>query len=69
MVMWEWVNALPNDEILDLSILEAFADDKLKVATLIKLLFDRVENIVGKGENAGFQKPSSSGSLKVRTVR
>ena len=42
------------------------------------LCFDRVENIVGKGENAGykhflifpkdFQKPSSSGSLKLEIV-
>ena len=41
-------------------------------------IFDRVENTVGKGENAGyqhfllfpqcFQKPSSSGSLNVRVV-
>ena len=38
-------------------------------------LFDRVENIVGKGENASyllfpdfFLQPPSSGSLKVRNV-
>ena len=48
-----------------------------KVVKIMKLLLNRVENIVGKGENAGyqhfllfpqcFQKPSS-GSLKVGIV-
>ena len=71
-------NSLPNKKILDLSKLEAFADEKLKVTKIMKLLFDRVENIVGKGENAGyqhfllfpicFQKPFSSGSLKIGIV-
>ena len=42
---------------------------------MMTFLYDRVENIVGKGKNAGyqhflvftqcFQKPSSTGSLKV----
>ena len=31
------------------------ADDKLNVAQIIISVFDRVENIVGKGENAGNQ--------------
>ena len=67
------LNSLPNDKILDLCKFEAFADDKLKVARITKLLLGRIENIVGKGENAGYQhfllfpqcfpKPSSSGSL------
>ena len=58
-------------EILDLTKLKAFADDKLKVAKMRISLFDRVENTVGKGENAGnqhfllfqhcFPKPSSVG--------
>ena len=57
---------------------KAFADDKLKAAEMKISLFDRVENTVGKGENAGYQhfllfpqyfpKPSSLGSLKVRIV-
>ena len=33
--------------------LKAFADDKLSVSKMIFFLFDRVENTVGKGENAG----------------
>ena len=58
--------------------LKAFADDKLYVAKVMIYLFDRVENTVGKGENAGyqhfllfpqcFQKPSSLWSLKVGIV-
>ena len=49
------MNPLPNDKILDWSKLKAFADDKLKVAKVIMLLSDNVENIVGNVENAGYQ--------------
>ena len=31
------------------------ADDKINVTEKIKLVLGRVENIVGKGENAGYQ--------------
>ena len=48
-------NSLPDDKILDWSKLKAFADDKLKLAKIMVLVLNRVENIVGKGENAGFQ--------------
>ena len=65
--------------MLDLSKLKAFVDDILKIIKMMISLFDRVENTVGKGENAGYQhfllfpqcfpKPSSfKGSLKVRIV-
>ena len=70
--------SLPNDIILDRTKLKAFADDKLNVAVLMIFLFDRVENTVGKGENAGFQhfllfpqcfrKLCFIGSLKVGIV-
>ena len=46
-----YFNSLPNDKILDWSKLKAFVDDK-KNATLTLGL---VENIAGKGENAGYQ--------------
>ena len=46
---------LPNDKILDSSKLKAFADDKIMVAQKLRFVFGRVENIVGKGENAGYQ--------------
>ena len=48
-------NYLPNDKILDWSILKAFGDDKLKVTKKMKFVLEMVENMVGKGENAGYQ--------------
>ena len=71
-------NPLPNDKLLDVTIVKAFADDKLNIVKMMILLCSRVENTVGKGENAGFQrfllfpqcfpKASSLGSLKVGIV-
>ena len=71
-------NSLPNDKILDWSKLKAFADDKVKVIQKLKFKLLRVENIVGKGENVGyqhfllfpqcFQKAPYQGSLKVVIV-
>ena len=68
-------NSLPNDKILDLFKLKAFVDDTSNVYQKLKFALGRVENNVGKGENAGyqhfllfpqcFQKFSSLGSLKV----
>ena len=58
--------------------LTAIAHDKINVNEKLKFDMGRVENIVGKGENADyqrfllfsqcFQKASSSGSLKVGIV-
>ena len=72
------MGSLPNDKILDMTKLKAFANNKLNVAIMMISLFNRVENTVGKGKNAGyqhfllfqqcFQKPSSLGSLKVGIV-
>ena len=65
-------NPLPNDKFLDQSKFKAFADNKRKFR------MGREENIVEKGENAGyqqfllftqcFQKDSPSGLLKLRNV-
>ena len=41
--------------ILDWSKLKAFADDKINVNWKLKCVLERVENIMGKGENAGYQ--------------
>ena len=49
------VKSLPNDKILDLSKLRAFADDNLNANYKLKFGLGRVQNIVGKGENAGNQ--------------
>ena len=35
--------------------MKAFADNKLNVSEKFKFVLERVENIVGKGENAGYQ--------------
>ena len=48
-------NPLPNDKMFDWSKLKAFADDKTNVTEKLKFVLGRVENIVGKGENAGYQ--------------
>ena len=50
-----YINSLPNDKSLDVTKLKAFAEDKLNVARMMISLLDRVENTVGKGENAGYQ--------------
>ena len=44
-----------DDKILDLSKLKVFADDNSIVAQMVQFFSDRVESIVGKGENAGYQ--------------
>ena len=49
------INPLPNDKIINVTKLKALADDKFDVATMKIPLFDRVENTVVKGENAGYQ--------------
>ena len=41
-------------KILDWSKFKAISDDKLDVAPMLKFVFKWVENIAGKGENAGF---------------
>ena len=46
------VNLFPHNKILDRTKLKAFADDKLNVTKMIISVFDKVENIVGKGEIA-----------------
>ena len=71
-------NPLPNDKILDETKFRAFGDDNSTFAEIVISVFDRVENVVGKGENAGFQhfllnpqcfqKATFPGSLKVWVV-
>ena len=49
------IKPLPKDKILDWSKLKAFADDKIEIDKMMIFVFDSVEDIVGKGENAGCQ--------------
>ena len=46
---------LPDIKILALSKLKGFAADKLIATQNIRFIFHLLENIVGKGENAGYQ--------------
>ena len=52
-IVWQWINSLPNDKILDRSKLKAFADNKINMNEKLKFVLETVENVVGKGENAG----------------
>ena len=72
------INSLPNDKFLDWFKLKAFADNNINVTEELKFVLKREENIVGKGESAGyqhfllfpqcFQKTSYTGLLKVGIV-
>ena len=48
-------SSLPNGTYLDRSKLKAFADDKIDITKISKFVLISVENIVGKGKNAGYQ--------------
>ena len=64
--------------ILDWSKFKTFADDKISVTVKLKCVLGRVENIMEKGENAGYQhfllfaqcfpKISTTGPIKVGIV-
>ena len=70
--------SLPNDKYLDWFKMKELVDDKINVIEKLKSVLGRVENIVGKGENASnqhfllflqcFQKASFPVSLKVGIV-
>ena len=47
-----WINPYPHDKIWDQIKLKAFADDKLDITKMMISVFDREENIMGKGEIA-----------------
>ena len=55
VIVWKWVNPSPNSKILDLTKLNAFPEDNSEVVKRMIYILDRVENIVGKGDNAGYQ--------------
>ena len=77
-ILWYRVNSLPNNTILGMSKFKARAYNKFGVAEIMGYIFEREENIVGKGENAGyqhfllilqcFQEASYPGSLKIGIV-
>ena len=49
------INTLPKDKILNLSKLKAPTEDKINVTEKLTFVVGRVENLEGKGENAGNQ--------------
>ena len=73
--MFKRENPIPNNKVLAWSKLTAFAGNKIKIDEMMNLVFDKFENIVGNGENAGdqhfllfpqcFQMTFSPGSLNV----
>ena len=54
VIVWEWVNPSSNSKFLDRPNLKEVADDKINVTEKLKFVLRRVENTVGKGENAGY---------------
>ena len=42
-----------NDKVRGISILKAFVDDKLSIAQTRRVIFRKLENIVGEGKNVG----------------
>ena len=52
---FNWLTLFPNDKTLHQSKFRVFADDKTIVTQKFKFTFGRLENIVGKEENAGYQ--------------
>ena len=54
MLLQRRFNFLPNNKSLDQSNLKTVADDKINITQKLESLLRRVENIVGKGENAGY---------------
>ena len=48
-------NTFPNEKYLDWSKPKAFADKKINTTEKMKFVYGRVQHVVGKGENAGYQ--------------
>ena len=48
-----YFNCLPNDKSLDKIKFKVFANGNSNLTKIVIFVIDRVENIVGKGENAG----------------
>ena len=57
------INPLPDKRILDWSKLKVFSDDKLNATQKLEVALGRVENLMRKGDNAGFQHFSFSHSV------
>ena len=67
MLLGQWT-LYQTTKILDQSKLKAFADDKIDVVEMMISLLDRVENTVGKGENAGYLSVIKSRDSVVKSI-
>ena len=47
------INCLPDDKILDWSKMKVSADKDINVTQKLEIVFIRLENMMGKEENAG----------------
>ena len=56
------VNTLPNNKILDMTNLKAFANDKINAFHMTKSVLCRVENIVGRREYSCFRSVRFTGN-------
>ena len=56
------VYSLPDDKILAMFKLKAFADEYFKVAYMLQFFFDRVVNIVGKRRKCWLPHPQHTGT-------
>ena len=53
MITYAYVNTIPGEKLLGLPKLQAFEAENFSVAEIVQCFFNGIENIVGKGENAG----------------
>ena len=53
--MTAYITLILDKEILAWSKLKSFADKQFHVGQMVQQFFDGIENIVGKGENTGYQ--------------
>ena len=49
------LNSLLNNKCFEWAKFKTFPDDNFKVTKMTIVVFDRVENVIGKGENACYQ--------------
>ena len=61
------LDSLTINKILDWSKLKASTDNKIIMTHKLKFVLGRAENIVGKGENAGYQRVQSGSLVKCLT--
>ena len=64
-----WVNSSTNYKFLDWTKLKAWADDELDIAQMVISVFNRMEHIVRKGQNAGDQDFLLTKGINIRVVK